>query len=257
MLKYNIFYNQSKGSKLESNTKIVVDHNIELYDNEMKYQKENKLMGEKYFDYISEYSIKHDNFLELGIGFGDTVRLINSNYSNVVVLDAEEVLINQYSTLYPEITFVHTYFDDYISNQKFDNIGIGFVLDLVNDPVGLLKKYADILTNNGKIYLSIGNASSLHLRIAYNAGLIDDMKKISNVRKGFNHQFSWTYDDLIMLFQEAGLKIVAAHGLMIKSFSTTQLDSLELNDKIYKALGDTARNFPEISNACFFVLANK
>ena len=236
---------------------ISVEHDINLYSTDMLYQKENKLMGEKYFDYIQEYSQKKDNFLELGIGFGDTVRLIDSNYSNVVVLDGEERLICQYTTLYPEVTFVHTYFDNYIPNRTFDNIGMGFVLDLVKNPVALLKKYANLLTDNGKMYLSIGNASSLHLRIAYNAGLIDDVKKMSDVRKDFNHQFSWTYEDLMTLFKEADLSVSVAHGLMIKSFSTTQLDSLELEEYIYKALGDTARDLPEISNACFFVLENR
>ena len=254
MLEYHIYI---KGIRLKSKTGISVDHNVKLYSNDMIYQKENKLMGEKYFDYIDQYSLSHDNFLELGIGFGETIQLINNKYTNIVVLDAEQKLINKYSPIYTDITFIHTYFEDFNTKEKFDNIGMGFVIDLVKNPVQLLKKYANLLTKNGKIYISVGSASSLHLNIALNAGLIDNVKKMCDIKKGFNYQSFYTYDELINLFEEADLNLVDVHGLMIKPFSTMQIDSLKLDDKIYNALAETARDLPEISNACFFVLENK
>ncbi|MCK5539085.1 MAG: methyltransferase domain-containing protein [Bacteroidales bacterium] len=232
---------------------INVNHNIEVYNDDV-YQREGQLMARKYFDYICDYSQSTNNFLELGIGDGDAIELIDSKFSNFIVLDAEQKLIDQYSKTYSDITFFHTYFEDFKTTEKFDNIGMGFIIDIVKNPVQLLIKYADLLTKDGLIYLSIGNASSLHRRIAHHAGLIDDLKRMSDYNKSINHQTQYTFDELIIIFKEARLNIVATHGLFLKSFSTPQIDSLKLDDNIYNALAETAKDLPEISNACFFVL---
>ena len=234
---------------------IIINHDIALYDTEAPYYRENKLINRKYYDYICEYSLNHENFLELGIGFGDTIELIHGKFSNIVVLDGEKEFVDTYQKVYSDISFIHTYFEDYKTTKKFDNIGMGLMLDLVKDPVELLKKYSHFLTEKGgRIFLSIQCASSLHRKIAYHAGILDDIKKMTEYDKKVNHQFFNTYDEFVSLIEEAGLKIIAKHGLFLKSFTTEQIQSLELENNIFDALGKSARDLPEISSTCLFVL---
>lgn len=239
---------------MKSEKSISLEHEITTYNTKASHYRENELVSRKYCDYIYEYSLNHENFLELGIGFGDTMEFISSNFSNIVVLDGEKEFVDNYQKIYPDITFIHTYFEDYKTTKKFDNIGMGFVLDLVKNPLELLKKYANLLTKEGRIFLSIQCASSLHRKIAYNAGILDDVKKMTELDKKFNHQFFYTYDEFVSLFEEAGLRIVTKHGLFLKSFTTAQIQSLELEDNVFNALAESARDLPEISSACLFVL---
>ncbi len=239
---------------MKSKKNISPEHEVAIYNTDAPYYRENELMSRKYCDYIHEYSLGHENFLELGIGFGDTLKSIDGKFSNIIVLDGEKEFVDKYEKVYPDISFVHTYFEDYDTTNMFDNIGIGFVLDLVKDPLELLKKYANFLTKEGRIFLSIQCASSLHRKIAYHAGILDDVKKMTELDKEYNHQFFNTYDEFISLFEEAGLKVIAKHGLFLKSFTTAQIQSLELEDHIFEALAESAKDLPEISSACFFVL---
>ncbi len=236
---------------------ISINHDLTLYDTEAPYYRENNLMNRKYCDYICEYSLNNENFLELGIGYGETIKSIHSKFSNIVVLDGEKELIKKCHETYPDITFIHTYFENYETTKKFDNIGMGLMLDVVKDPVGLLKKYSHFLTKEGRIYLSIQCASSLHRKIAYHAGILDNIKKMTEFDKNVNHQFFNTYDEFVSLIEEAELKIIAKHGLFLKSFTTAQIQSLMLEDNIFDALGESARDLPEISSACLFVLENR
>lgn len=233
---------------------VSVAHNLEMYDKDMPYRYENILMGTKYVEYINTYSTHKQNFLELGIGFGQTINDLSKNYDEFITIDADLSLIERYQNNFDNIEFVHSFFEDYSPNRLFDNIGIGFVLDLVKDPVQLLKHYTSLLADTGRIFVSIENASSLHRQIAVNAGLLDNLKEMSQANTAFNHQLYNTYDEWIDIFKEAGLCVSIAHGLYLKPFSTKQIVSLRLDEKIYKSLADTAKDLPKISNACFFVL---
>lgn len=233
---------------------VSVPHDVGMYDEKMLYHYENILMGTKYVEYINTYSINKQSFLELGIGFGQTINDLSKNYDEFVTIDADLSLIERYKNDFGNIEFIHSFFEDYTPNRLFDNIGIGFVLDLVKDPVQLLKHYTSLLTHTGRIFVSIENASSLHRQVAVNAGILDNLKKMSQANAAFNHQFYNTYDEWLDIFKEAGLNVSVAHGLYLKPFSTKQIVSLHLEEKIYKSLADTAKDLPKISNACFFVL---
>lgn len=231
-----------------------IDHDITMYSPTMFYENENVIMMQRYIDYILEHRDNATDFLELGIGRGETVRLLRQHFKELTVLDGEKRLIDQYKDRYPDIVFEHRFFEDYQPQKKFHNIGMGFVLDLVDSPVDLLRQYSDYLSQRGKIYISIENASSLHRLIAYEAGLLTDLNKLSESNEKFGHKIYYTYDEWVHIIEQAGLEIVASHGLFLKPFSTAQLNSLNLEPNVYEALSTTAKHFPKIANACFFVL---
>lgn len=233
---------------------INVNHDLNMYNEDMPYRHENILMGTKYVEYIKRYSKNKKNFLELGIGFGQTIEDLSKDYQEFTVIDGDSTLIERNKNNFETIQFVHSFFEDYTPNKLYDNIGIGFVLDLVKDPVQLLKHYSSLLSDTGSIYVSIENASSLHRQIALNAGLLKNIKQMSAANTAFNHQFYNTYEEWLIIFEKAKLKVSVSHGLYLKPFSTKQITSLNLDEKIYTSLIDTAEHLPEISNACFFIL---
>jgi len=232
-------------------------HNIESYTPEMVYGFENKLMAQKYVEYILDDISNKNNFLELGVGFGETIHLLKKNFTHLSVVDGELKLIEKALQQHKSVSFIHSFFEDFISEQKFDGIGMGFVIDIVDDPVRLLNHYSNMLNTGSKIYISVGNAASLHRMVAYNAGMLDDIHAMSNQNLSYGHQRFWTYDEWCALFEKTNLSIVTAYGLYLKPFSTKQLSSLDLNESIYNSLAITAKTLPSIANACFFILEKK
>lgn len=214
-------------------------------------------MGHQYTRYIIEYSLRFDSFLELGIGFGETIRKLSQSFDHLTVIEAEQDLVDRYLSTFTDIDFVSCDFFDFATSSKFSNIGMGFILDLIDDPIRLLKHYADFLAKNGRLFISVGNAASLHRLLAYHAGYLKDLSAMSNYHRAFGHRCYLTYEDWVKICTEAGYNVVAAHGLMLKPFTTDQIDALHLDDEVYKALGVIAKDLPSVSNAVFLVLEKK
>ncbi len=234
----------------------MIEHDVSVYDND-PYEKENLLSMSNYVSLIDKYSIDKSSFLELGIGHSKTIELLSQKFTNVTVLDGEKELVNKYTKIYPNIEFVKTYFEDFKNNKLYKNIGMGFVLEHVNNPEEILNKYSKFLEPDGKIFISVPNANSLHRIIANKAGLLDDIKMLSETDKKYGHLRFFTYFEWLELFEKCNMQVEISHGLFLKPFTTQQIHSLGLNSSIYNSLGNTAHFFPEISNSCFFVLKNK
>ena len=112
----------------------MIEHDITVYSND-PYESENLLSMSSYVNYIDRYKNNDKDFLELGIGHSQTISLLVKIFKNVTVIDAELGFINKYKTQYENINFLHSFFEDYDSHgQTFSNIGMGFILEHVNDP---------------------------------------------------------------------------------------------------------------------------
>lgn len=234
----------------------MIDHDISVYDDD-PYEKENLLSMTNYVNLIDKYSIDKSSFLELGIGHSKTIELLSQKFKNVTVLDGEKELVDKYNKTYPKIKFVETYFENFQSNKLYKNIGMGFVLEHVNNPEEILKKYSKFLEPNGKIFIFVPNANSLHRIIANKAELLDDIKMLSVTDKRYGHLRFLTYFEWVELFEKCNMKVEVSHGLFLKPFTTKQIHSLNLDGSIYNSLARTAHLFPEISNSCFFILQNR
>lgn len=95
-----------------------LDQYLATYAND-PFDYENELMLYNYVTRCVNYSSNHENYLELGIGHGITLDISARYFSKVVVLEG---------------------FEKFTSSEKFYNIGMGFVLEHVDDPVCILSK---------------------------------------------------------------------------------------------------------------------
>lgn len=231
----------------------MIGHDLTVYEND-PYGKENLLSMSNYVGFIKKYADNKGQFLELGIGHSKTIELLTKSFEDVTVLDGEQSLVDKYKLLYPKVEFIKTYFEDFESQQLYQNIGMGFILEHVNNPSVILKKYSRFLDEKGKLFVSVPNAASLHRLIAYEAGLLKDISLLSETDKRYGHLRFFTYSQWEDLFKKNGFKVEASHGLFLKSFTTVQIDLLKLDNNIYTALGKVAAGYPEISNSTFFIL---
>ena len=116
----------------------MIEQKIEVYDKSNIYEFDNNNMLHYYPKRIMELieSKKYKSCLELGIGHGYTVESFSSFFDRHVVLDGDGEIIKNFKNKFPNIKseIIETYFEDLDTDEKFDIIVLGFVLEHVDNP---------------------------------------------------------------------------------------------------------------------------
>ncbi len=223
---------------------------LDTYSND-PFEDENRRGLTRYVDYCLKHRIGNDSLLELGIGHGIALEKLRQHFRRMVVLEGASVLVEQYANQYPNVEVVETYFEQFSTTEKFDNIGMGFILEHVDDPALILRRFAPFLSASGRIFIGVPSASSMHRTLAQQAGMLDDIRQLTPTDLAFGHKRLWTYQDWKQLLEDEGFTIEKIQGLAFKPFSTGQLSSLNLEPKIVAALDDLSLSYPELANALF------
>lgn len=153
--------------------------------------------------------------------------------------------------LRPYVHLVHSYFENFEVDEPLDAIEVGFVLEHVDDPLLVLRRFAEFLKPGGKAYIAVPNAQSLHRRLGHLAGLLPDVYQLSAADVALGHQRYFDARSFRALVEQAGLEVTALEGVYCKPFTTAQLRSLNLSDAIYKALCEVGQGYPDLCNALY------
>jgi len=196
------------------------------------------------------------SLLSLGIGHQvvsrSLVAEVGSVLSRYVIVEGSSEILSQFrKELEPpdDVELVNGWFEEYTSEEPFDTIEMGFVLEHVDDPKALVARYADMLADDGRLFIAVPNARSLHRQIGHHAGLLDDMYALSDADKQLGHKRYFDLQSLQTLVSDCGLEVLSATGIFLKPFTTGQLRSLELDPKVAAALYAVGADHPELCNA--------
>ena len=107
------------------------------------------------------------SLLELGLGHGITTNIFSKHFSRHVVLDGSLAVINNFKKMYPDCgaRIIETFFEDFVSEEKFDLIVMGYILEHVDDPSIILTHFKKFLTPDGKVFVAVPNAKVLNQTI--------------------------------------------------------------------------------------------
>jgi SAM-dependent methyltransferase len=243
--------------------KDILDEQVSAYFNENNIFAEEarfrNLAYEKLLGDEQNFSgvIKGCRVLEFGIGSHLNILSILKYATEVDILEGSPIAINKFKEKHPDladrVNIIETSFEDYLIEKKYDRILMEYVLEHVDDPLFLLKKYKNALCENGKIIITIPNAESLHRIIGHKMGMLDDVEMLSDVDLSWGHKRYYHMRSLKELLEKADYTIVEAKGLFLKPLTTTQLKNLELGSAFYNALIEVGYDYPEISNAILIV----
>src|SRR5437016_4508837 len=126
---------------------------------------------------------------------------------------------------------------------------MGFVLEHVDDPGVIVRQFSRYLSPGGTMFIAVPNARSLHRLIGHEAGLLDNLGRLSAEDMQLGHQRYFDYGSLCRLVLESGMKIVNTEGILLKPMTTGQLRSLNLPPAIVEGLLKAGVNHPEICNS--------
>jgi len=195
--------------------------------------------------------LKGESCLELGIGHGYTTSTFSKLFKRYAVIEGSEAMIKRYFDLFndPNVHIEKGYFEDFSTNDKFDVILMGYVLEHVDDPEGILNKYKAYLAEKGSMIVVVPNGSALNRRFGLRAGYIKSLDEMSPFDIKCGHKRTFTYESIVELVRKCSLAIERCEGIFLKCMSTEQMIKLEIPEPIINAMCEVAVDYPELS-AC-------
>jgi len=189
-----------------------------------------------------------ESLLELGLGHGFTAGIFASACQQQIIVDGASSVIEQFQRQHPDFAgeLVLDYFETYTPACLFDVIVMGFVLEHVDDPDFLLRRYCNFLKPGGKIYVAVPNAKSLNRRLGLELGLIDDIYSLNANDLALGHQRQYCLETLRSALERAGYQITHQEGIYLKPLPLAVLKTLPDFQANLEAMLKVGIDFPEL-----------
>lgn len=234
----------------------ILDTHVTIYEGQNQYDYDNNIILNWYPLRIIEHTKSAKSILELGLGHGYTAQIFSKHFSRHVILEGSSAVIENFKLHFPDSTpeIIDTYFEKFESDEKFDVIVMGFILEHVNDPLQIITHFKKFLSPDGKIFITVPNAEALNRRLGFFAGLLSDMQLLSENDIISGHKRYYNVASLGADIKNAGYEIEKMEGIYLKPFTTKQMMSLEFDKKIIDALCMAGVDYPELSLGILAIL---
>lgn len=189
-----------------------------------------------------------DSLLELGLGHGYTAEIFAEACRRHVIVDGASTVIDQFKQKHPDFSgeLVLDYFETYAPAEHFDVIVMGFVLEHVEDPELVLKRYKNFLKPNGKVYVTVPNAKSMNRRLGLELGLIDNIYSLNENDVAQGHKRQFCLDSLREVACKSGYRITHEEGIYLKPLPLATLKTLSNFKENLEAMCKVGIEFPEL-----------
>lgn len=226
-----------------------LDNHVRAYQGENIYDFDNLIQLKWYPERIAQFSKGTSSLLELGLGHGITADVFGRYFKRHVVIDASPAVIENFRQHFPEskAEIVESYFESFETDERFDVLVFGYILEHVDDPVLILKHFRQFLAPGGRMFVTVPNAEVLNRRLGHLAGMLPDMQVMSEHDLLLGHKRYYTVETLRKDVEESGYEIRRLEGIYLKPLTTSQMISLDLDERIIQALCEVAIDYPELS----------
>lgn len=233
----------------------------QAYTPAFPYHHDEDLLLRAYSTAIVDALRGHTNLrlLSLGIG-GQTVSAtlreqVKPSEYHIVEGSADIIAAYRKATNPPASTIIHhAYFEDIeLPEAAFDAIEMGFVLEHVDDPGVVLRRFRRFLKPGGTLFTAVPNARSLHRLLGHAAGFMQDLYALSPSDLALGHKRYFDTASFRREVEAAGYSIAREAGLVLKPLTTGQLQSLSLDPRVEQAFIDVGYTLPDVCNGIMLV----
>jgi trans-aconitate methyltransferase len=230
-----------------------LDSHAIAYQGNNLYDFDNRILLTWYPQRVLHFAGGARSLLELGLGHGYTTDIFSRRFERHLVLEGSSAVIRNFRERHPDChsEIVETFFETFDTEERFDIIVMGFILEHVADPVLVLRRFRNFLASGGKLFVAVPNAKVLNRRLGHLMGLLDDMAQLSQNDQLLGHLRFYTVESLTEDLAQAGYRIDRLEGIYLKPFTTSQILSLDLDPKAIDALCKVGVNYPELSCGMF------
>ncbi len=188
------------------------------------------------------------SLLELGLGHGYSTALFNEHFERHVVIEGSRVVIDQFAKNYPglAIELVEGFFEHYESVERFDVVLMGFVLEHVDDPSLVLRRFKKFLAPGGRMFIAVPNAKSLNRRIGLALGKIQNIYDLNQNDRALGHQRNFCRDTLRALLESSGFSVTWEEGIYLKPLPLGYLQLMPELQANLAAMCEVGVDFPDL-----------
>lgn len=229
--------------------KNALDDHVVAYEGHNLYDFDNEIILNWYPQRIIKLTKNAKSILELGLGHGYTANIFSKHFKRHVVLEGSFAVIENFKKKFSDCRaeIIETYFEKFVTEEKFDVIVFGFILEHVDNPVEIMIRFKKFLTSTGKIFVVVPNAEALNRRVGHLAGILPDINELSENDIIQGHKRYYTVKSLIEEARRAGCEIEQMEGIYLKPFTTSQMISLSFDKNILESLCKIGVDYPELS----------
>lgn len=181
--------------------------------------------------------------LELGPAEGQMTQFLKNDFVSLTVVDAAPTLLDLIPN-YPNLIKIHSLFEDFNPQNKFDTIVMEHILEHVDQPVELLQRIRKWLAPEGRILLGVPNGNSIHRLAATKMGLLKQPCELNPRDLAQGHRRVYTRDTFRGDIEAAGLVVLEMGGVFFKPLSNKQIQD-NWTEEMIEGFYELGKDFPE------------
>lgn len=215
--------------------------------------------GANFFTIKHSFEVFKKNFvkgslLEMGPAEGIMTDELYLLFDDYTLVEGSGKFCEDLKNRFPKINVIHSLFEEFNVDKKFDNIILGHVLEHVENPVEILKVAKTFLSKKGKIFAAVPNADSLHRQAAVLMGMLSSVYQLNETDIYHGHRRVYNRKQFKNDFVNAGLKILEIGGYWLKPVSNKQIEETWTNEML-KAFMILGEKYPEIAGEIYVIAA--
>lgn len=165
------------------------------------------------------------SLLDMPCGDGALTSMLAPSFSRVVGVDASSKHLELAKKALPDVEFHEALIEDFETQERFSTITMLNILEHVVNPIGVLKKAASLLADDGVLLVHVPNAYAVNRRLAVLMSTLSECEELSPFDIQIaGHRRSYSLKTLCSDIEHAGLKVARTGGVFYKSLSTPQID---------------------------------
>lgn len=207
------------------------NYNDEYKDNTRKYAYNFDYILRDYMMQSFQPFLVPGRVLEMGCYMGEFTKIILKQFSDVTVIEGSDELIeHSRERVGSGVNFVHSTFESVKLTEKYDSIFLMHTLEHLDDPVLVLNRVNQWLSEKGRFFLVVPNANAPSRQIAVKMGLVPYNSAVIESERLHGHRKTYSLDTLENEALAGGLKVVHRGGIFFKPLAGSQFDeALEAN----------------------------
>jgi 2-polyprenyl-3-methyl-5-hydroxy-6-metoxy-1,4-benzoquinol methylase len=194
---------------------------------------------------------KGKKLLELGPAMGHMTKFLVNDFDTIDVVEGSKELLDMIPN-YDNIVKHHSYFEEFVTNEKFDTIVMSHVLEHIEYPVSLLKLISQWLSDDGVLLVSVPNAKSFHRLAAVEMALLNSEYDLNQRDLDLGHYRVYDLKLLNKDVFDSGLKVINEGGVFLKPVSNGQIEH-NWTDQMINGFFKLGNKFPEFCAEIFVV----
>ena len=207
----------------------------------------------KTLDYCNKY-FNGGNVLIMGASeHGYEIDKLIDKFEKIDVIEGSSKIVKNLKLKYKNINAKDILFEEFNSDKKYDLILMMHILEHVEDPDYILKKYSKFLEKNGKIIIIVPNANSFHRLLGVEMELIKSQYDLTEGDLSIGHKRVFDYDSIKKCILNSNLKILEESGILFKILPNSQLEKINLNKFQLNGLFNLGNKFMYNSSELLFV----